>query len=138
VIACFCHLYAFLLRVQDLNARLQTELGMRFERTKWTDAWTVELSSALSDTNSALIPLLKSSRKAAAQALKVALPAVYILVCAQDWTTTLTSVVTDLELNKPESVSSAFVVLGLYVLRHVYMYYGLAKWCVQWDRGLFN
>lgn len=36
-----------------------------------------------------------------------------------------------------EGVGSALVVSVLYVARHAYLYYGLARWLVQWEKSLF-
>ena len=37
-----------------------------------------------------------------------------------------------------EVLASVFVVSVLYVARHAYLYYGLARWLVQWEQGLFT
>lgn len=37
-----------------------------------------------------------------------------------------------------EVLGSVFVVSALYVARHAYLYYGLARWLVQWEQGLFT
>lgn len=45
----------------------------------------------------------------------------------------------DLESGGPplEAFGSALVVCTLYVARHAYLYYGLARWLVQWEKKLF-
>lgn len=36
-----------------------------------------------------------------------------------------------------EAIGSALLVSVLYVARHAYLYYGLARWLVQWEKRLF-
>ncbi len=36
-----------------------------------------------------------------------------------------------------EALGSALVVSVLYVARHAYLYYGLARWLVEWEKKLF-
>jgi hypothetical protein len=73
------------------------------------------------------------------QASAIAIAVAYISIGAYDWSDTFIHVTTHLEDGLTvDSVIAATASIGLYVLRHVYMYYGLSKWLVQWDRKLFT
>jgi hypothetical protein len=73
------------------------------------------------------------------QASAIAIAVAYISIGAYDWSDTFLHVTTHLEQGLTvDSVIAATASTGLYVLRHVYMYYGLSKWLVQWDRKLFT
>eukprot|EP00903_Cladosiphon_okamuranus_P019887 g18279.t1 len=63
----------------------------------------------------------------------------YVAVGAWDWTDTVEALTRQLESGGPplEAFGSALVISALYVARHAYLYYGLARWLVEWEKKLF-
>lgn len=64
---------------------------------------------------------------------------VYILIGAADWRETFVKVTVELESGISQHTAvAAGLSISLYIVRHVYLYYGLSKWLIQWDKQLFN
>eukprot|EP00752_Nemacystus_decipiens_P010652 g9485.t1 len=63
----------------------------------------------------------------------------YVAVGAWDWTDTVEALARELESGGPplEAFGSALLISVLYVARHAYLYYGLARWLVEWEKKLF-
>ena len=53
-----------------------------------------------------------------------------LLVDGADWAFTLSDVAA--------SPATAAIEIGLYVVRHGAVYYGLGKWVLEWNRQLFD
>merc|ERR1712146_739403 len=95
--------------------------------------------------------------------LSLVLPLFYLYIDGQDWITTFFNsavLIKDMAIHLPFSFSSIqsvpqvdsnhnygvfledtkdlFYLLSTYLLRHVYIYYGLTKWLIQWDKRLFD
>ena len=84
--------------------------------------------------------------------LSLFLPILYLYIDGQDWTTTFLNtavLVKDMATHLPlddnqdfgiflEDTKDLFYLLSTYLLRHVYIYFGLTKWLIQWDKRLFD
>merc|ERR1712146_143092 len=94
--------------------------------------------------------------------LSLFLPFTYLYIDGQDWTSTFLNtaiLIKDITIHLPslssiesfqqadtnqnwgiilEDTKDLFYLLSTYLLRHVYIYYGLTKWLVQWDKRLFD
>jgi hypothetical protein len=57
-----------------------------------------------------------------------------LLVDGADWAYTLS----DVAAAASDHVATAAIEIGLYVVRHGAVYYGLGKWVLEWNRQLFD
>lgn len=57
---------------------------------------------------------------------------------ALDWSTTFGAVAQEVSTGGAHWVKDVGRLLFLYVLRHVYIYYAITRWIVQWDKRLFD
>jgi hypothetical protein len=140
------------LHMMDMEAKLTRHLN--FTRVpeaegggvKWHTAWTM--------------PAYTAQRQALVAALCVALPLLHLGVGALDWSATFGGLAHDaaqqLELGGggvagATATAAAAVTTAanedsaigwqevlLYLLRHMYIYYGLSRWVVEWEKQLFE
>ncbi|KAG5190787.1 hypothetical protein JKP88DRAFT_352559 [Tribonema minus] len=111
------------LHMRDLQERLRGELGMDRVGVRWVTAWDIPIGPATAN----------QGRPAAEEARRWATVAgaalAYTAVGAWDWSDTFLHVSSELERGlSTDAAGAAAGAIGLYVLRHVYLYYGLAKW----------
>ena len=111
----------------DLQKRLLS-MGFSKSKTSWRTAWSVQVPSFGTGNGDAFS--VTSSPTAIAVGL-VILP-LYFCIGGLDWITTLQQVANSVESG---STADAAFVLGLYLVRHVMLYLGLAKFVVEWDGG---
>jgi len=111
----------------DLQTRL-TSMGFTRVKTTWRTAWSVQVPSFGTGKGDAFS--VTSSPTAIAVGL-VILP-LYFCIGGLDWISTIQQVASSLDGGS--MVDAAFVV-GLYLVRHVMLYLGLAKFVVEWDGG---
>ncbi|CAN0225327.1 unnamed protein product [Ectocarpus sp. 12 AP-2014] len=152
------------LHMQDLTSQLCKQLDATQDIAGWRTAWVVP-TRARQKTNAATspVPPRMASADAAAGRLEQGQGQVamlgdetnadgvarwgplgvaalaYVAVGAWDWTDTVEALARELETGGPplEAFGSALLVFTLYVARHAYLYYGLARWLVQWEKKLF-
>lgn len=111
----------------DLQKRLAS-MGFSRTKTTWRTAWSVQVPSFGTGKGDAFS--VTSSPTAIAIGL-VILP-LYFCIGGLDWISTLQEVASSVDGG---SVADALFVLGLYLVRHVMLYLGLAKFVVEWDGG---
>ncbi|CAM9212419.1 unnamed protein product [Ectocarpus fasciculatus] len=152
------------LHMQDLTSQLCKRLDATRDIAGWRTAWVVP-TKARQKANAATspVPPRMTSADAAAGRLEQGQGQVgmlgdetnadgmarwgplgvaalaYVAVGAWDWTDTVEALARELETGGPplEAFGSALLVFTLYVARHAYLYYGLARWLVQWEKKLF-
>lgn len=112
---------------QDLNRKLRA-MGFRQVKTTWRTAWSVQVPSFGTGKGDAFS--VTSSPTAIGVGL-VVLP-LYFCIGGLDWISTIQQVASSIE---SQSVIDALFVTSLYLLRHVMLYLGLAKFVVEWDGG---
>jgi len=59
-------------------------------------------------------------------------------MAALDWSATFGAVAKEFSVGGPHWGQDVARLLFLYVLRHVYIYYGITRWIVNWDKRLFD
>jgi hypothetical protein len=111
----------------DLQKRL-SNMGFSRTKTSWRTAWSVQVPSFGTGKGDAFS--VTSSPTAIGIGL-VILP-LYFCIGGLDWISTLQEVANSVD---GDSVADALFVLGLYLVRHVMLYLGLAKFVVEWDGG---
>ena len=108
---------------QDIEEKLTRHLNFTRQDMEWQTAWTM--------------PAYTAQRQGIVGLLCVALPLLYLGVGAADWSATFGDLSKEIgEMNVPASVGIQEIVL--YLLRHMYMYYGLTRWIVEWEKTLFD
>lgn len=111
----------------DLQNRLES-IGFRRTKSSWRTAWSVQVPTFGTGKGDAFS--VTSSPTAIAVGL-VILP-LYFLIGGLDWISTIQEVASSIEGG---SLVDAVFVTSLYLVRHVMLYLGLAKFVVEWDGG---
>ena len=112
---------------QDLTEKLRA-MGFSRGKTTWRTAWSVQVPSFGTGKGDAFS--VTSSPTAIGVGL-VVLP-LYLCIGGLDWISTIQQVASSVE---SQSVMDALFVTSLYLVRHVMLYLGLAKFVVEWDTG---
>jgi len=107
------------LHCKDLQRRLE-ESGFKCTNTKWRTAWKIITTSTQQQPTSFLGTIAVIF---------------LLLVSGLDWLSTLHEVGNSFEIH---DVGSAAAAALLYLTRHVAIYFGLAKFVIEWDTGLFE
>lgn len=110
-----------------------TSMGFSQVKTTWRTAWSVQVPSFGTGKGDAFS--VTSSPTAIGVGL-VILP-VYFCIGGLDWISTIQEVASSVDSG---SAVDALFVTSLYLVRHVMLYLGLAKFVVEWDgsRNLFG
>ncbi|TFJ83923.1 hypothetical protein NSK_005019 [Nannochloropsis salina CCMP1776] len=104
--------------------------GREAQAVQWHTAWTMQAFTR--------------QRQALMTALCVALPALYLSVGGLDWSATFGGLAKDVsqhvatEATAAEAPTVGWQEVVLYMLRHMYIYYGLSRWVVEWEKQLFE
>jgi hypothetical protein len=106
-----------------MEVKLVSHLGFARADETWVTAWSM--------------PAYSHGRRWLVNALCVGLPLAFLAVDGFDWSETFRAVATEVG-GGGEWGGEVVRIVGLYLLRHVYMYYGLTRWIVQWDKRLFE
>lgn len=89
---------------------------------EWQTAWTM--------------PAYTAQRQGVVGLMCVTLPLLYLGVGAADWSATFGDLSQEIADHVPFSIGIQEIIL--YLLRHMYMYYGLTRWIVEWEKTLFD
>ena len=108
------------LHMPGLTSKVMNELGYEITGApSWRAVWKIDGPSSRSAV----------ARSRSAVWRWAALP-LLLLVDGADWAFTLSDVAA--------SPATAAIEIGLYVVRHGAVYYGLGKWVLEWNRQLFD
>ena len=123
----------------DLQRRLQAD-GFVPVKTEWRTAWTVDVppfglgggngGKGSKDMLPAFVSELTSSSSSNGIAVALVVLPVYLAIGGFDWLATIGEV--GGALDKGE-VGDGLLEVALYLVRHVALYLGLAKFVVEWD-----
>ena len=119
----------------DLQQKL-VSMGFVPIKTQWRTAWSVQVPSFGTGKSrgrgDGLMETFAASSSPTAIAVGLVILPLYFLIGGLDWIESLREVA--ISVNDGSTVD-AFFVLGLYLVRHVMLYLGLAKFVVEWDGG---
>lgn len=118
---------------RDLQKKL-LDIGFVTGKTQWRTAWSVNVPKfgTGSGPDGLVEPFASSSSPAAIAVGLVVLP-LYFLVGGLDWISTLHDLAISVE---DGNLIDAGLGVILYLIRHVLLYVGLAKFVVEWDGGV--
>ena len=128
------------LHMKDMEAKLRRHLNFTRVDTgagagedgngvQWHTAWTM--------------PAYTTQRQALVATLCVALPLLHLGVGGLDWSATFGGLAKDVSQSLVDGAAAVEPAVGwqevfLYLLRHMYIYYGLSRWVVEWEKKLFE
>mmetsp|Transcript_2395 Transcript_2395/g.2782 ORF Transcript_2395/g.2782 Transcript_2395/m.2782 type:complete len:520 (-) Transcript_2395:62-1621(-) len=121
------------LHCRDMHRKLNKMGYQLIGEEKWRTAWAVnldgdiEISSSSDETN--------SKSRINRSIVGIVAVSFYLLVSGVDWIATLQDIEVDASLG--HGYGSLVTALA-YLLRHVALYFSLAKFIIQWDIGLFG
>jgi hypothetical protein len=102
-------------------------------KTQWRTAWSVQVPRfGTGGSKDGFLDAFAASSSPTAIAVGLVILPMYFCIGGLDWMATLREVATALE--DGSFVDASFNV-GLYLVRHVMLYLGLAKFVVEWDGG---
>ena len=115
------------LHMPDLEAKLGSELGLArlAGEPRWLTAWEIPLGSNGTDDGPPTVAALLGAP-------------LYLVASGLDWYLCLSAwgdIATDSALQAAGVLAAVY---GSYVLRRGVLYYSLAKWLFDWERGLFG
>lgn len=120
----------------DLQGKLRS-VGFVPKKTRWRTAWSVRVPQFGTGTVGPTQEAFAATASPAALAVGLVILPSYLAVGGLDWISSIQEVATAVDEG---NVPSFLLVGGLYLLRHVLLYLGLAKFVVEWDggKGLFG
>jgi hypothetical protein len=120
----------------DLQRRLQAD-GFVPVKTEWRTAWTVDVppfgiggGSGSKDMLPAFVSELTSSSSSNGIAVALVVLPLYLAIGGFDWLATIGEIGGALDKG---DVGDGLLEVALYLIRHVALYLGLAKFVVEWD-----
>mmetsp|Transcript_21358 Transcript_21358/g.31695 ORF Transcript_21358/g.31695 Transcript_21358/m.31695 type:complete len:602 (-) Transcript_21358:220-2025(-) len=117
---------------RDLHRRLR-DLGFVPKQTVWRTAWSVDVPSFGTGSNErggVMSPAFAASSSLAAIAAGLVAVPLYLAIGGLDWIATVRDVTASIGEGQ---VSDGMLEVILYLVRHVALYLGLAKFVVEWD-----
>jgi len=130
------------LHMKDMEAKLRRHLNFqrvavmegevgRERGAQWHTAWTM--------------PAYTAQKQVLVAFLCIALPLLHLSVGGLDWSATFGGLAKDVSQQvvsegggAVESPALGWQEVVLYLLRHMYIYYGLSRWVVEWEKQLFE
>jgi hypothetical protein len=117
----------------DLRRKLMN-MGFVPMKTQWRTAWSVQVRCfGTGGSKDGFLETFAASSSPTAIAIGLVILPLYFSIGGLDWIATLRDVTTAIE---DGSVVEASFNIGLYLVRHVMLYLGLAKFVVEWDGGM--
>jgi hypothetical protein len=126
---------------QDLQSRLE-KMGYSLKKVEWRNAWSVNVPTfgtgqSGNGRNSSFFSDFVSANSPSDIGVGLVIVPIYLLIGGFDWLGTANDIAQALDASL---WTEALAVAVFYILRHLALYVGLAKFVVEWDgeANLFN